>query len=169
MPVEFSLRSSLDPNHPEARGAGASAMILDDGRFVAEQQGIYTVVAMSGSAMARASVRIERRDVTREFEFLGQARISDHLTSDFWIDWEEEFLYTAYYQGGPRVLDVSGELVGDLYSQGREVGSFFSADAEGHIPNAAMAWGPQPHKGTIFFTDSQRSMGGPAKGKRRRR
>lgn len=424
VPIEYSLRSSPDPDHPEARGAGASAMILDDGRFVAEQQGIYTVVAMSGSAVARASVRIERRDVIREFEFLGQARRSDHLTSDFWIwegvdgrdyaivgswggpgkiyfydvtdptemelvdtvqvdartvndvkisedgriavisregasnrrngivildvsdprevkilstfddqltggvhnvfiyenhvyavnngrrwdviniddpskpsrvsrfetttpgrsvhdvwvrdgilyqagatdgiivvdvggggdigpggsperpvemgradqitgwnhavwpmksssagkmyvfagdetfydnprvpetlaydpdekipsraggwvhviefddpehpqevaqykvgdfgvhnywiDWEAELMYVAYYQGGLRVLDVSGELLGDLYAQGREVGSFYSADPEGFIPNAAMVWGPQPHKGTIFFTD----------------
>ena len=424
VPVEFSLRSSPDPDHPEARGAGASAMILDDGRFVAEQQGIYTVVAMSGSAVARASVRIERRDVTREFEFLGEARSPGHLTSDlwvwegvdgrdyaivgswggpgniyfydvtdptemelvdtvqvdartvndvkisedgrigvisregasnrrngivildvsdprdvkilstfddqltggvhnafiyenhvyavnngrrwdviniddpsepsrvsrfettspgrsvhdvwvrdgilyqagrtdgiimvdvggggdsgpggsperpvemgradqitrwnhavwpmksssaekmyvfagdetfydnprvpekleydpdekipsraggwihilefddpenpkevaqyrvgdfgvhnYWIDWEAELLYAAYYQGGLRVLDVSGELIGDLYSQGREVASFYSDDPEGYIPNSAMVWGPQPHKGTIFFTD----------------
>ena len=87
VPVEYSLRSHPDPDHPEARGSGASAVILDDGRFVAEQQGTYTVVAMSGGAVSRASVRIVRRDVAREFEFLGQARISDHLTSDFWI-WE---------------------------------------------------------------------------------
>ena len=84
---------------------------------------------------------------------VAQYRVGDFGVHNFWIDWEEELLYTAYYQGGLRVLDVSGELIGDLYSQGREVGSFFSADPEGHIPNAAMVWGPQPHKGTIFFTD----------------
>lgn len=424
VPIEYSLRSNLDPNHPEARGAGASAMILDDGRFVAEQQGIYTVVAMSGNAVARTSVRIEKRDVTREFEFLGEARSPGHLTSDlwiwegvdgrdyavvgswggpgniyfydvtdprnmelvdtvhvdartvndvkisedgrigvvsregasnrrngivildvsnprdvrilstfddqltggvhnafiyennvyavnngrrwdviniddptkptrisrfettspgrsvhdvwvrdgilyqagitdgiimvdvggggdngpggspehpiemgradqitgwshavwpmksssaekmyvfagdetfyddprvpetlehdpneripsraggwihvlefddpknpkevaqykvgdfgvhnYWIDWDAELLYAAYYQGGLRVLDVSGELIGDLFSQGREVASFYSDDPDGFIPNATMVWGPQPHKGTIFFSD----------------
>ncbi len=424
VPVSFSLQSYPDPAHPESRGAGAAAMILDDGRFVAEQQGIYTVIAMSGNAVARETVRVEQRDVTREFEFLGQARAPGHLTSDlwiwegvdgrdyavvgswggpgtayfydvtdptdmqlvdtvevdartvndvkisadgrigvlsregasnrrngivildvsnprdvkvlstfddqltggvhnvfvyenhiyavnngrrwdviniddpanpvrvgrfettspgrsvhdvwvedgiayqagrtdgiimvdvggggdiggggspenpvemgradqitrwnhavwpmksasaerfyvfagdetfydnprvpetdqfnpdeklpqraggwihvlefddpanpnevarykigdygvhnYWIDVEQELLYVAYYQGGLRVLDVSGELVGDLYAQGREVGAFYSDDPEAHIPNAPMVWGPQPHKGTIFFSD----------------
>lgn len=424
VPVAYSLRNHPDPSHPDARGAGASAMIEDDGRFVAEQQGLYTVFAMSGDALTRESVRITKRDVAREFEFLGQARISDHLTSDlwvwegidgrdyavvgswggpgnayfydvtdpsnmelvdtvnidartvndvkisedgrigvlsregasnrrngivildvsnprdvrilstfddqltggvhnvfvyenhvyavnngrrfdviniddptqptrvsrfetntpgravhdvwvqdgiayqagrtdgvimidvggggdvesagspdrpvemgridqitrwnhavwpmqsksagkhyvfagdetfyanprvperlaydpeetlpqraggwvhvvefddpkkpkevasyrvgdygvhnYWIDWDEELLYAAYYQGGLRVLDVSGELLGDLYRQGREVARFYSDDPEGKVPNAPMVWGPQPHKGTIFFTD----------------
>lgn len=424
VPVAYSLRNHPDPAHPDARGAGASAMIEDDGRFVAEQQGLYTVFAMSGNALARKSVRIKKRDVAREFEFLGHARISDHLTSDlwiwegidgrdyavvgswggpgnayfydvtdpsnmelvdtvnidartvndvkisedgrigvlsregasnrrngivildvsdprdvkilstfddqltggvhnvfiyenhvyavnngrrfdviniddpaqpmrvsrfetntpgravhdvwvqdgiayqagrtdgvimidvggggdiesggsperpvemgridqitrwnhavwpmesksagkhyvfagdetfydnprvperlaydpeetlpqraggwvhvvefddpknpkevasyrvgdygvhnYWIDWDEELLYAAYYQGGLRVLDVSGELLGDLYRQGREVARFYSDDPEGKVPNAPMVWGPQPHKGTIFFTD----------------
>ncbi|MDX1405845.1 MAG: hypothetical protein R3192_14970, partial [Woeseiaceae bacterium] len=423
VPVHFSLRNAPDPGHPDARGGGASAMVLDDGRFVAEQQGVYTVLAMSGNAVARESVRIEKRDVSREFEFLGQARVPGHLTSDlwiweaadgrdyavigswggpgnayfydvtdpsdmqlvdtvtidartvndvkisedgrigvlsregasnrrngivildvsnprdvkilstfddqltggvhnvfiydnhvyavnngrrfdviniedpanprrvsrfetnspgravhdvwvhdgiayqagrtdgivmidvggagdvvggsperpvemgradqitrwnhavwpfksksadkfyvfagdetfydnprvperldydpdeklpqraggwvhvlefddpqnpqevasyrvgdygvhnYWIDWDEEIMYTAYYQGGLRVLDVSGELLGDLYAQGREIASFYSDDPEGYIPNAPMAWGPQPHKGTIFFSD----------------
>lgn len=424
VPVAYSLRNHPDPAHPDARGAGASAMIEDDGRFVAEQQGLYTVFAMSGNALARESVRIKKRDVAREFEFLGHARISDHLTSDlwiwegidgrdyavvgswggpgnayfydvtdpsnmelvdtvnidartvndvkisedgrigvlsregasnrrngivildvsnprdvkilstfddqltggvhnvfiyenhvyavnngrrfdiiniddpakpmrvsrfetnspgravhdvwvqdgiayqagrtdgvimidvggggdiesggsperpvemgrvdqitrwnhavwpmasksagkhyvfagdetfygnprvperlaydpeetlpqraggwvhvvefddpenpkevasyrvgdygvhnYWIDRDEELLYAAYYQGGLRVLDVSGELLGDLYRQGREVARFYSDDPEGKVPNAPMVWGPQPHKGTIFFTD----------------
>jgi len=424
IPVTYSLRNQPDPAHPESRGAGASAMILDDGRFVANQQGVYTVIAMSGNAVARESVRITKRDVARKFEFLGEARIPGHRTSDlwvwegldgrdyaivgswggpgnayfydvtdptnmelvdtvqvdartvndvkisedgrigivsregasnrrngfvvldvsnprdvkilstfddqltggvhnvfvyedhvyavnngrrfdviniedpanpkrvsrfetttpgravhdvwvrdgiayqagrtdgivmvdvggggdtdsagspsnpvemgradqitrwnhavwpmksssanktyifagdetfnqnprvpqgeqfnpdiklplraggwihvldfddpgepkevarykvgdfgihnYWIDWDAELLYAGYYQGGLRVLDVSGELLGDLFAQGREVGRFYSDDPEGFVPNSPMVWGPQPHKGTIFFTD----------------
>ena len=37
--------------------------------------------------------------------------------------------------------------------QGREIAKFYSDDSKGFIPNAPFAWGPQPHKGTIFFTD----------------
>jgi hypothetical protein len=59
----------------------------------------------------------------------------------------------AYYNGGVRVVDISGELMGDLYDQGREVGWFLPADPEGRISNAPMTWGPQPHKGRIFFSD----------------
>ena len=419
VPISFALRSRPDPAHPESVGAGAPAQVVDDGRFVAEQPGIYTVLAMSGSAVARESVRITQRDVARKFEFVGQAPVRDRMTSDlwiwegvdgrdyavhgtrnaeghayfydvtdptnielvdkvqvdartvndvkvsedgricvisregasnrrngivildvsdprdvkilstfddqltggvhnvfvydnhvyavnngrrwdvisvedprkptrvgrfetsspgrsvhdvwvrdgiayqagrtdgvilvdvggggmggsparpvemgriaqltgwnhavwpfksksagkfyvlggdetswvnprapeagfgqgklptrmggwlhfiefddlnnpkevarykvgdfgvhnYWIDWDEEILYLAYYQGGLRVVDISGELMGDLYRQGREIGRFYSDDPEGFRSNAPMAWGPQPHKGNIFFVD----------------
>jgi hypothetical protein len=61
--------------------------------------------------------------------------------------------YVAYYPGGVRVVDLSGELMGDLYRQGREMAFFLPADPEGHIANAPMVWGPQPHKGNLFFSD----------------
>ena len=68
--------------------------------------------------------------------------------------WEEgDVLYVAYYNGGLRVVDISGDLMGDLYSQGREMGSYLSNDPEGFTANAPFVWGPQPHKGNIFFTD----------------
>ena len=70
---------------------------------------------------------------------------------NLWV--ENDILYVAYYQGGLRAVDVSGELMGDLYRQGREIGYFKAIDPQGHIPNVAMAWGPQPHKGLIFFSD----------------
>ncbi len=87
VPITFTLRSLPDVGHADSVGAGAGAQILDDGRFVAEQVGIFTVVAMSGSAVARESVRITERDVARKFEFLGQARTGEHRTSDLWV-WE---------------------------------------------------------------------------------
>ena len=70
---------------------------------------------------------------------------------NFWVD--GDLLYIAYYNAGVRVLDISGELMGDLYRQGREIGYYLPMDSEGYIPNAAMTWGAQPHKGHIFFSD----------------
>lgn len=70
-----------------------------------------------------------------------------------WI--EDETLYIAYYQGGLRIVDISGTLRGDLYRQGRELG-FFRTEApigQGVVPNAAQAWGPQVHKGHLFVSD----------------
>ena len=84
---------------------------------------------------------------------VAQYKIGDFGVHNYWVDWDEEILYAGYYQGGLRVLDVSGELLGDLYAQGREMGRFYSDDSEGFIPNSPMVWGPQPHKGTIFFSD----------------
>jgi hypothetical protein len=70
---------------------------------------------------------------------------------NFWV--ERDTLYVAYYNAGLRVVDVSGELMGNLYDQGRELGRFQAFDAKGKVPNSPMAWGPQPFKGHVFFTD----------------
>ncbi len=70
---------------------------------------------------------------------------------NLWV--EDDILYIGYYQGGLRVVDVSGELLGDLYRQGREIGYFLAYDPMGFVENAPMAWGPQPYKGNIFFAD----------------
>ncbi|MAG57951.1 MAG: hypothetical protein CMJ83_16830 [Planctomycetes bacterium] len=72
-------------------------------------------------------------------------------THNLWI--EGDLMYAAYYNGGLRVVDISGDLMGDLYKQGREVAWFIPTDKAGKIANAPMVWGPQPHKGHIFFTD----------------
>ena len=72
-------------------------------------------------------------------------------THNLWV--EDDIMYVAYYQGGLRVVDVSGELLGDLYRQGREIGYFLAYDPMGFVPNSPFAWGPQPYKGNIFFSD----------------
>ena len=72
-------------------------------------------------------------------------------THNIWI--ENDILYVAYYNGGLRVVDISGELMGDLYQQGREIAFWEAFDPEGFVKNAPMAWGPQPHKGHIFLAD----------------
>ncbi len=70
---------------------------------------------------------------------------------NLWI--EDDILYAAFYNGGLRVVDISGELMGDLYRQGREIAWYLPMHSEGLIPNAPMVWGPQPYKGNIFFSD----------------
>jgi len=72
-------------------------------------------------------------------------------THNFWV--EDDTLYVAYYNGGLRVVDLSGDLMGDLYKQGREMARYFPTDPNGFVPNAPFTWGPQPHKGHIFFSD----------------
>ena len=70
---------------------------------------------------------------------------------NFWI--EDDKLYVAYYQGGLRVVDISGDLMGDLYEQGREIAYFLPYDTEGYTPNAPFTWGAIPYKDHIFFSD----------------
>ncbi|MGH7480837.1 MAG: Ig-like domain-containing protein [Longimicrobiales bacterium] len=72
-------------------------------------------------------------------------------THNIWV--ENDKLYVAYYEGGLRVVDVSGELMGNLAEQGREIAVYKAHDPVGYIPNAPMTWGPQPYKGHVFFSD----------------
>jgi hypothetical protein len=70
---------------------------------------------------------------------------------NFWI--EDETLYVAYYNGGIRVVDISGDLMGDLYRQGREIAFIIPSDPNAFIPNSPFTWGAQLHKGHIFYSD----------------
>ncbi len=72
-------------------------------------------------------------------------------THNLWI--EGDVMYVAYYQGGLRVVDISGELMGNLYDQGREIARFLPRTDEGRAPNTPMSWGPQPYKGLIYVSD----------------
>ena len=61
---------------------------------------------------------------------------------NFWA--ANDMLYEGYYSGGARVLDISGELRGDLYRQGREIARFWTGDSKGFRPNLPFTWGGQP-------------------------
>src|SRR5438445_18072 len=62
-------------------------------------------------------------------------------------------LYLGNYQGGARVLDISGELKGDLLRQGREMSWILTADSTGAQPHTPFAWGAVVRDGNIFVPD----------------
>jgi len=62
-------------------------------------------------------------------------------------------LYLGNYQGGARVLDVSGELKGDLLREGREISWILTADSTGAQPHTPFAWGAVVRDGNIFVPD----------------
>ena len=62
-------------------------------------------------------------------------------------------LYMGDYQGGLRVLDISGELRGDLLRQGREMAHVVTGDRNGAVPNAPNAWGAIYRNGLIYVPD----------------
>lgn len=70
---------------------------------------------------------------------------------NMWV--ENDILYMGYYTGGGRVLDVSGELRGDLYRQGREIARLWAGDPDAFRPNLSFTWGAQPHNGLVYFND----------------
>ncbi len=66
---------------------------------------------------------------------------------------EDDIMYQAYYDGGLRVVDVSGELLGNLAEQRREIAVFKAFDPNGRTANASFAMNAMPWKGHILFTD----------------
>ena len=80
-----------------------------------------------------------------------------HGSHNFWI--EDDILYVAMYTGGLRVVDLSGDLLGDLYKQGREIGYILTGNPNGYIPNDTMVWGAQLYKGHIFYSDFNSGIG----------
>ncbi|MGH7557643.1 MAG: Ig-like domain-containing protein [Gemmatimonadota bacterium] len=69
-----------------------------------------------------------------------------------WV--EDGRLYSAYYQAGVRVVDVSGETRGNLYDQGREVAAFVTDAADqAYLPHRAFAFGAQLFKDRIYVSD----------------
>lgn len=64
-------------------------------------------------------------------------------------------LYMGAYDGGFRVFDISGELLGDLRAQNREIASLSTADLDGFVPNAAFTWGVvvNPKDGLAYVND----------------
>ena len=76
---------------------------------------------------------------------------------NFWV--EDDVIYAGMYNGGVRVVDISGELLGDLYKQGREIASFKTSSPNGFIANNTMTWGAQYFKGNIFYSDFNSGVG----------
>lgn len=70
---------------------------------------------------------------------------------NMWV--ADDIMYMGYYNGGGRVVDVSGELRGNLYRQGREIARLWTGDPKGWRPNLPFTWGAQPYKGLIYFND----------------
>ncbi len=76
----------LGPPYTEWSVAGVGASVYDDGAFVADQPGTYTVVAGVGSRTARATVMVTARQTRKqEFKLVGRGAIRDVHTADLLI------------------------------------------------------------------------------------
>jgi hypothetical protein len=89
-------------------------------------------------------------------EKVARYQMDEYGTHNPWV--EDDILYQGYYEGGLRVVDVSGELRGDLRAQGREMVAFKPFDPQGYIANAPMVWGAMPFKGHVFFSDANSGL-----------
>jgi hypothetical protein len=102
-----------------------------------------------GRAYGRLHV-VDVSDVTQPRE-VAWYEPRDGGTHNVWV--AGDTLYLGDYQGGLRVLDVSGELRGDLLAQDREIAHVYTGDNKGFFQNAAMAWGATYRDGKIYVPD----------------
>jgi hypothetical protein len=111
----------------------------------------------SGPAVAAAGwIHIIEFDDLKQPKEVARYEVPEGGTHNFWI--EDDVLYVAYYNQGLRVVDISGELLGNLYTQGREIAYFLPDDPQGFKPNAARTWGAMPFKGLIYVADNNSGL-----------
>ncbi len=84
-------------------------------------------------------------------ETVARYHVPEYGTHNMWV--KNDVLYQAYYEGGARMVDVSGKLKGNLATQGREMAVFKSFDPDGYIKNAPMVWTVYPFDDKIWFSD----------------
>jgi hypothetical protein len=83
--------------------------------------------------------------------FVARYHLEDYGSHDIIV--EDDILYQAYYDGGVRLVDVSGELLGNLADQKREIAVFKPYDPKGFTANAPFVMNAMPWKGYVLFTD----------------
>jgi hypothetical protein len=110
-------------------------------------------IGLPGDNLGKANGRLHVIDVSdiehpRE---VGYYEPPDGGVHNVWV--AGDTLYLGDYQGGLRVLDVSGELKGDLLAQDREIAHVHTGDAQGFVPNAAMTWGAFYLNGNVIAND----------------
>ena len=88
---------------------------------------------------------------------IARYELPGHGSHNYWID--NDILYVGMYTGGVRIVDISGDLLGDLYKQGREIGYILTGASDGYIPNDTMVWGAQLYKGHVFYSDFNTGIG----------
>lgn len=62
-------------------------------------------------------------------------------------------LYMGAYNAGFRTFDISGELMGDLGAQGREMVHLHTGDMNGFVANSPMTWGVVVRDGLAYVND----------------
>jgi len=102
-----------------------------------------------GRAYGRLHV-VDVSDITKP-RIVAHYEPTDGGVHNVWV--AGDTLYLGNYQGGLRVLDISGELKGDLLAQGREVAHVVTGDKSGFVPNAPMAWGAIYRDGHVYVPD----------------
>jgi hypothetical protein len=87
----------------------------------------------------------------RNPRIVGRYEVPNAGAHNMWADGDR--LYVAYYNAGLRVIDISGELSGDLRAQGREIAVLSTMDDDAFRTHQPFTWSPRLHNGLVFASD----------------
>jgi hypothetical protein len=151
---QFVSQYKYRVDHGEEYGNTHTAFRYGDYVFVGDE--IFGCSACINGPRGYIHV-IDVSDIENPFE-VAKYEVPEAGAHNVWV--EDDILYVAYYQAGLRIVDISGELRGDLYRQGREIGSYHTAgdEEDSYTPNQAFAWGPHPFKGNVFVSDNSSGL-----------
>jgi hypothetical protein len=130
-----------------ARRAGKFVLIADEVRPLDER--------VAGGAVFGRLNAIDVADPTRP-NGVAWYEPTDAGIHDLWV--EGDTLYMGASQGGLRVLDLSGELKGDLVAQGREIAWLPTADSLGVRPFRPMTRGVAVREGLVYAVDANSGL-----------
>lgn len=111
----------------------------------ASGDGAHGSTSLTGSQPGFARI-IDFTEPSRPEE-MARYEVPEAGVQDLWV--EGERLYVAAQNGGLRVVDISADLKGNLYYQGREIARFAPGDSS-TLPNVVAV---QPHRGTVLVAD----------------
>lgn len=95
---------------------------------------------------------VDARDLTAPRE-VAIYDVPGETPHNFWLDEENGVLYVAWYTQGLHAIDVTGELLGELHRQGREIASSRYDGLGSCGDGGTCAWAPQLHRGHVFVSD----------------
>jgi hypothetical protein len=86
-------------------------------------------------------------------------RVAGSEPHNFWLDEDRAIIYAAWYSEGLRAVDVSGELLGELERQGREIAHCrYGASTGCQAPSGTRTWAPQLHDGLVWVSDMNQGL-----------
>lgn len=97
----------------------------------------------------------------REPREVATFQVPGQTPHNFWLDEDREILYLAWYGQGIRALDVSGELLGELDRQGREIAGLRYSPGPGvcdRTGDDTCTWAPQLYRGLVWVADMNNGL-----------
>ena len=158
----LALAGQGSPGNPTKLGSKEDPNGHNHAAFPFQSESTNKFFIITGDEWAKSVPGSEERIYQGGFHFVDFTDIKNPVETaiyqvpevgshNHWV--EGDTLFAGYYYGGIRIVDISGELMGNLYAQGREIAFFKGVDPDGSTANQTNVWGVIPYKGLIYFAD----------------